>query len=132
MATTTKRVYRYPGQGVEPDAAGDIQKLAEDVDNDVAKLFDGLPDKIQAGDDSISIGAGVASVTKTILFPTAFATVPKVTVQNTANVAGRASLLGLYVNSKTVSGFTVKMQTADNANIGTSYAIAFDWIAVSA
>ncbi|QIN94480.1 minor tail protein [Arthrobacter phage Whytu] len=132
MATTTKRSYRYPGQGQEPDAAADIQKLAEDVDNDVAKLFDGLPDKIQAGDDSISIGAGATSITKTILYPTAFATVPKVTVQNTANVGGRASLLTLYVNSKTVNGFTVKMQTSDNAAIGTSYAIAFDWIAVGA
>lgn len=132
MATTTKRSYRYPGQNGEPDVAGDLQRLAEDVDNDVDKLFAGLPDKIQAGSDSISIGAGAATITKVITFPTAFAATPTITLQNTANVAGRASLLTLYVTAKSATQFTVKMQTSDNAAAGTSYAISFEWIAVSA
>lgn len=38
MPTTTNRAYRYPGQGVEPDVAGDVQKFAEDVDADVEAL----------------------------------------------------------------------------------------------
>ncbi|QCG78278.1 hypothetical protein SEA_IDAHO_13 [Arthrobacter phage Idaho] len=42
MPTTTKRAYRYPSQGAEPDTAGDIQRLAEDVSNDVDAINAGL------------------------------------------------------------------------------------------
>ena len=66
MATTANRNYRYPSQNGEPDAAGDIQRLAEDVDNDIKALDAGLPTKISAGTDSLSITSTQSNVTKTI------------------------------------------------------------------
>lgn len=133
MPVTTNRNYRYPGAGVEPDVNGDIQRLGEDVDADMAATLAALaklPGRIQTGSATISIGSGVASATQVITFPVAFTAAPNVFLQSTANVAGRASLLSLYVNATTATQFTCKMQTADNANTGTSYAIAYNWIAV--
>lgn len=131
MATTLDRSYRYPGQGIEPDVAGDIQRLAEDVSADVAKLYKNLPIKIAYGQDSIAIGAGSVTATKDITLPAGFASAPLVYLQNMSNVAGRAALLDLYVNDpRTSSAFRVKMQTSDNAAIGTGYTIAFAWVAI--
>lgn len=132
MATTTNRSLRYPTAGQEPDVNGDIQRLAEDVDADLDGLHDTLPSKVAVGAGTISIGSAVASVTQVVTLPAGFTVAPQVFLQSTANVAGRASLLSLYVNATTTSQFTVKMQTADNANTGTSYAIAYNWLAVQA
>lgn len=132
MANTDTQAIPYGGPNDAPDVPYWLQRMAERV----AALFDAadasrakLPGQVVSGSDSISIGSGVASVTKTITLPPGFSAAPFVVLQNTANVTGRASLLNLYVNNTTKDQFTVKMQTSDNANIGTSYSIVFNWMA---
>lgn len=132
MANTPTQAIPYCAPSDAPDVPYWSQRQAERT----AALFDAadtsrakLPGQIVSGSDSIAIGAGAASITKVITLPPGFSAPPFVVLQNTANVAGRASLLGLYVNSTTKDQFTVKMQTADNAAIGTSYTIVFNWLA---
>ncbi|WP_157372116.1 hypothetical protein [Arthrobacter sp. Soil736] len=85
--------------------------------------------KIDAGQGMQGIGAGVASVTQTVMLPVGLTLPPVITVQDAANVAGRASLPTFYVNGTTEAQLTLKMQTSDNANIGTRYNIVVNWIA---
>jgi hypothetical protein len=130
----TPRGYNYPGVNDAPDGPYGIQRLAENVDADVqvqANKLAKLPAQITAGQDSIFIGAAVATATLTVTFPAAFATVPKVVASMVTATAGRASLLGLQVTAQTTTGFTVRLYTSDNANTGTSYTITFNWIAAA-
>lgn len=123
MPNTLTRPITYPAGGAAPNVPLVMQTMAESVQTQLLK--------IKAGSGTISIGAGVASTTLAVTFPEGgFSAPPVVTVTNTANVAGRASLLNLYVNGITATGFTLKMQTSDNANIGTSFSIGFNYVAV--
>ena len=138
MPNTVNRGYPYPGVSQVPDIPYDMQQLTEAIDADVedidTRLVDltaAMPAAIQAGSGTIAIGAGVPSATLAVTFPAAFAAAPVVVVTCTANVAGRASLLKLYANNTTASGFTLKMQTSDNQDIGTSFNIGFTWVAVA-
>jgi hypothetical protein len=92
---------------------------------------DGLPTRLQFGQDSIFIGAAVAVATLTVTFPTAFTVAPKVVASMVTATAGRASLLGIQVTATTTTNFTLRLYTSDNANTGTSYTITFNWIAVA-
>lgn len=103
-----------------------MQTQAESVE----AALNTMPYKIASGTGSISFGSGVASVTSTVSLPAGFTQAPAVTVTLGSNVAGRASLLLLSAYNPTTSGFTLKMQTSDNANIGTTYTLTFNWIAV--
>lgn len=138
MPNTPNRGYPYPGVSEVPDGPFAFQSGFEAVDTDVEEidgrltdLTDAMPTAVQAGSGSISIGAGVPSATLAVTFPTAFAAAPVVVANLTANVTGRASLLKLYPISITATGFSAKMQTSDNNDIGTSYNLGFNWVAVA-
>jgi hypothetical protein len=134
MANTVNRIYPYPGVNDAPDGPYAVQRLAEAVDVDVkaqSDRLDKLPVRLQVGQDSIFIGAAVAVQTQTITFPVAFATAPKVVASLVTATAGRASLLNIQVTASTTTGFTARLYTSDNANTGTSYTIAFNWIAAA-
>lgn len=130
MAATPSQAIPYASPADAPDVPYWLQRIAERV----AALFDSsdgkfskLPGQIASGSDSIAITTNQTSVTKTITLPPGFSAPPFIVLQNTANVAGRASLLNLYVNNATKDNFVVKMQTSDNAVIGTSFTIVFNW-----
>jgi hypothetical protein len=138
MPNTTNRGYFYPSGTEAPNGPYALQTLADAVDADVedidTRLTDltvAMPTAVQAGSGTIAIGAGVPSATLAVTFPTAFSAAPVVVANLTANVAGRASLLKLYPISITATGFTAKMQTSDNNDVGTSYTLGFNWVAVA-
>lgn len=89
-----------------------------------------LPKKMAGGADTMSIGAGASSVTKVINLPAGFTAPPVVLLQNAANRGLRAALLILDAYSVTNTQFTIKMQTSDNAAIGTAFDINIYWLAV--
>lgn len=131
---TTPRGYAYPGVNDAPDGPYAVQALAEDVDADVQARADHLarlPTRVQFGQDSIFIGAAVAVQTLTVTFPVAFAVAPKVVASLVTATSGRASLLNIQVTASTTTSFTARLYTSDNANTGTSYTIAFNWIAAA-
>lgn len=138
MPNTANYGFFYPGVSEVPDGPYAFQTAMEGVDTALLGVderltsLDGrMPTALQAGSGSISIGAGVPSATLAVTFPTAFAAAPVVVANLTANVAGRASLLKLYPINITATGFTAKMQTSDNNDIGTSYNLGFNWVAVA-
>jgi hypothetical protein len=122
MPTTLGDAIYYPPGNLPPNVPLQMQLAAESVQ---AAL-----NKIKSGSITIAMGAGVSVATQVVTFDEAYTVVPQVGVTMTSNVTGRASLLQFAAISKTVNGFTAKLQTSDNANIGTSYNITLDWIAV--
>jgi hypothetical protein len=89
---------------------------------------DGLPYKTASGTGTLAIGAANTSVSSTVNFPAgAFTQVPVVQVTFASNAA-RASMISAY--STTTSSFTIKMQTCDGATYGSSFTLAFNWVAV--
>lgn len=130
MANTPALAIPYASPADAPDVPYWSQRQAERVDALIQQVNTDrarLPVQVVSGSDTITIGAAAATATKVITLPPGFAAPPFVVLQNTANVAGRASLLMLYVNATTKDQFTVKIQTSDNANVGTSYNIVFNW-----
>jgi hypothetical protein len=123
MPATTPDGISYPAGGVAPNVPLVMQSQAESVQ--------GALNKFKSGSVTIAMGAGVAFVNTTVMFPGgAFDSIPQVMLTMNANVAGRASLLQVYAINKTAASFQIKLATSDNANIGTSYNIAVDWFAV--
>jgi hypothetical protein len=91
---------------------------------------------VKSGKTTIRIGAGASSATKAVPFTgpggevTPFAAAPVVMVSLSSNIAGAASQLLVSAFSENTAGFTAKIQTNDNANIGTTYDITVNWTAV--
>ncbi|QIN94317.1 minor tail protein [Arthrobacter phage BlueFeather] len=123
MPETLGDAISYPAGGVAPNVPLVMQQSAESVQ----AAFN----KFKAGSVTIAMGAGVAFVNTTVTFPGGgFDSIPQVLLTLNANVAGRASLLQVYAINKTQTNFQIKLATSDNANIGTSYNISVDWLAV--
>lgn len=133
MGTTVNYAIPYPGVNDAPDGPFSFQAGAEATDAAIkgqSDRLDKLPVKVATGSATLTFGAGVAFITSNVALPAGFTVAPIVTVTLGSNVAGRASLLLLSAYGATTSGFTIKMQTSDNANIGTSYNITFQWTAI--
>ena len=133
MPNTINRAYPYPLPTADPDVPYWNQQLAEKIDVDmVARLAElaRLPYKMAAGSATLSFGAGVAFITSNVALPAGFTQAPIVTVTLGSNVAANASKLLLSAYSATTTGFTIKMQTNDNTNIGVGYNFTFQWVAV--
>lgn len=126
MPSTLRFGLQYPSGSSTPNVPLSMQSLAESTET----ALNTMPYKIASGTATLSFGAGVASVTSNVALPAGFTLPPVVTVTLASNVAGRASLLLLSAYSATTTGFTIKMQTSDNANIGTTYSLTFNWTAV--
>lgn len=127
MPTTLRFGITYPSGSTTPNVPLSMQTQAESVE---AALNTSFPYKIASGTATLSFGAGVAFITSNVALPAGFTQAPAVTVTLASNVAGRASLLLLSAYSATTTGFTMKMQTSDNANMGTTYSLTFNWTAV--
>ncbi|AYN55954.1 hypothetical protein QEX65_gp13 [Arthrobacter phage Noely] len=141
MGTTLKRGYRYPGQGAEPDVAGDVQKLAEDVSVDVdgvATDVAGLkakriPAGTQAGMVTVTVNNATAAGSVAVAFPAAFAAAPNGVVLTMGQVSGSASTmrrLQTRVTAVTATGFTANLETSDGSNVGATFAVPCHWVAV--
>jgi hypothetical protein len=122
MPTTLGDAIYYPAGGSAPNVPLAMQQAAESVQAALGK--------IKSGSITIAMGAGVSVATQLVTFDAPYGAVPQVGITMTSSVTGRASLLQFAAISKTVDGFTAKLQTSDNAAIGTSYNITLDWIAV--
>jgi hypothetical protein len=130
MANTPAQQIPYASPADAPDVPYWSKKQAERTDALVSNIYAALaklPVQMVSGSDSIAITTAQTSVTKTITLPAGFAVAPFVVLQNTSNFSGRGLLLNLYVNGTTKDQFTVKMATADGAQIGTSYTLVFNW-----
>jgi hypothetical protein len=133
MATTNDaQAIPYCGPNDAPDVPYWQQRQAERIaalltahDTDFSKI----PGMVVSGSDSITIASTASSATKTIQLPPGFTAPPFVVLQNTANPAGRAAMLNLYVNATTKDKFDVKIQTADNNAVTVGYSIVFNWMA---
>lgn len=128
MPSTLRFGLQYPSGSQTPNVPLNMQIQAESVE----AALNTMPYKMVSGSGSLAIGSAVASVTTTVTIPAGFTLPPVITVQNTTNGAGRANMLNFYVYNVTATSFTLKLQTADAANTGTSFTIGYNWIAMQA
>ena len=83
-----------------------------------------------SGTATVSIFTNDTSRTAAVTFPVTYLQAPDVIVSLASNVAGAASRLLISAYSATTTGFTVKLQTNDNLQIGTGYTISVKWVAM--
>jgi hypothetical protein len=113
-----------------PTLNTNFSTIADEVNKNVDGLGTPIASKIASGNGSISISSGVSFNVNSVALPAGFTQAPNVVVTLGSNVAGRASLLQIYAYTITTTSFNVKIQTSDNAAIGTSYTINYQWVAI--
>ena len=111
MPTTSKRGLPYPGQSDPVDVAGDIQSLAQAVEN-----------SIQSGTATIPF-AGTDTESVNVTFPTPFVSAPNVTV--TARNVG----INCSVSTPSATGVTIYGRRVEDAATQ-STSVVVEWIAV--
>jgi hypothetical protein len=136
MAATPGRAWPYAGPNDAPDVPYWQQRLAEKGDAEATALdtrLDALEtDTPQSGNITVSVTTGTAAGAATVSFNPPFSAAPNV-VLTKATVAGAASSmrrLQPVVSGITANGFTANLETADGTNVGATFAVAVQWIAL--
>ncbi|WIF20480.1 minor tail protein [Arthrobacter phage Berka] len=136
MAQTPGKAWPYAGPNDVPDVPYWQQRLAEKGDAVQVALEGRLEplelDRPQAGAVTVSVTSGTAAGAVNVTFPQAFSAVPNV-VLTKASVSGSASTmrrLQPVVSAITAAGFTANLETADGTNVGATFAVSCQWIAL--
>lgn len=127
MSGTTS-VYGLPYLELDdaPDIAGISQAISEAVEAQIARLDAAGYKRVQSGEESISF-SGQPSFTKTVTFPAAFSTAPRVT-GNIASGFGGAAQWTVRCYTATTTQFTL---TVSGPSASTWSGVPVQWIAVA-
>jgi hypothetical protein len=136
MAATPGKAWPYAGPNDVPDVPYWQQLIAEKGDAVQVALEGRLTplelDRPQAGAVTVTVTNATAAGSAVVTFPQPFSAVPNV-VLTKAVVSGSASTqrrLQPVVSGITAAGFTANLETADGTNVGATFAVSCQWIAL--